>query len=89
MIDKIKSIVNPNSYNINIDKNTLYINNFTKINTINDNTINIDIDDINIIIKGNNISIIKLLESEILFNIDIYNIIDKDIIIAELTALYN
>ena len=74
MIDKIKSIVNPNSYNINIDKNTLYINNFTKINTINDNTINIDIDDINIIIKGNNISIIKLLESEILFNIDIYNI---------------
>ena len=74
MIDKIKSIVNPNSYNINIDKNTIYINNFTKINTINDNTINIDIDDINIIIKGNNISIIKLLETEILFNIDIYNI---------------
>ena len=63
----ITNFLENNSYNINISKNKLYINNYTKIDTINEQNITIIIDELKIDIKGEDLKAIKLLNNEVLF----------------------
>ena len=68
LLQSISTFLKNNSYNINISKNNLYINNYNKIDTITDKYISIYIEDIKLIIKGINFKVIKMLDKEILFN---------------------
>ena len=68
LLQSITTFLKNNSYNINISKNNLYINNYNKIDTISDKYISIYIEDIKLIIKGINFKVIKMLDKEILFN---------------------
>lgn len=68
LLQSISTFLKNNSYNINISKNNLYINNYNKIDTISDKYISIYIEDIKLIIKGLNFKVIKMLDKEILFN---------------------
>lgn len=62
------------SYNINISKNTIYINNYIYIDTINEQKIIIILEDIKIIITGANFKAMKLLNKEVLFKGEIESI---------------
>lgn len=62
------------SYNINISKNSMYINNYSKIDTISDQNIIIVIDNLKINITGNEFKAIRLLNKEILFKGNIESI---------------
>lgn len=68
LLQSISTFLKNNSYNINISKNNLYINNYNKIDTISDKYISIYIEDIKLIIKGINFKVIKMLDKEILIN---------------------
>ncbi|MGN1371436.1 MAG: YabP/YqfC family sporulation protein [Candidatus Coprovivens sp.] len=68
LLQNIQTFLRNNSYNINISKNNLYINNYNKIDNISENNISIIVDNKKIYIKGNNLKIIKMLDKEILFN---------------------
>ena len=68
LLQSISTFLKNNSYNINISKNNLYINNYNKIDNISDKYISIYIEDIKLIIKGINFKVIKMLDKEILFN---------------------
>lgn len=68
LLQSISTFLKNNSYNINISKNNLYINNYNKIDTISDKYISIYIEDVKLIIKGINFKVIKMLDKEILFN---------------------
>lgn len=68
LLQNISTYLRNNSYNINISKNNLYINNYNKIDTITDKYISIYIEDLKLIIKGINFKVIKMLDKEILFN---------------------
>lgn len=63
----ITNFLQNKSYNINISKNRLYINNYTKIDTVNEKNIKILIDDIKMYIEGEDLKVIKLLNNEVLF----------------------
>lgn len=62
------------SYNINISKNSMYINNYSKIDTISDQNIIIVIDNLKINITGNEFKAIRLLNKEVLFKGNIESI---------------
>lgn len=68
LLNTINTYLNNKSYNINISYNTIYINNFNKIDNITEKQIIIIIENFKLKIEGNNIKIIKMLEKEILFN---------------------
>lgn len=68
LLQNISTYLRNNSYNINISKDNLYINNYTKIDNITSKSIIIIIDKQKLSIKGNNIKVIKMLDKEILFN---------------------
>ena len=68
MLSNIRNYLNNKSYNINISNNQLYINNYNKIDNINDKNISIIFEDFNLKIDGINIKVIKMLDKEILFN---------------------
>lgn len=68
LLNSINTYLNNKSYNINISHNTIYINNFNKIDNITEKQIIIIIENFKLKIEGNNIKIIKMLEKEILFN---------------------
>ena len=68
MFSNIRNYLNNKDYNINITNNLLYINNYEKINTINDRFISISFLEFNLLVEGVNISINKLLDTEVLFN---------------------
>ncbi len=67
MLENIKNYIIPKTYNINITDKIIYINNYTKINNITDNNINIETRDTIINIIGEKISVMKILDNEILF----------------------
>ena len=67
-IQSISNYLSSKSYNINISKNSIYINNYNKIEHISETLIKINIDDFKVIIKGNNFKISKMIDKEILFN---------------------
>lgn len=68
LLQNIQTFLRNNSYNINISKNNLYINNYNKIDNISEKNISLIVDNNKIYIKGNNLKIIKMLDKEILFN---------------------
>lgn len=70
----ISTFLKNNSYNINISKNNIYINNYTNIDNISENNIIIIIENMKLVIKGINFKVIKMLNNEVLFNGQIKNI---------------
>lgn len=68
IINNIRTYLNNKSYNINLSKNQLYINNYNKIDNINDKNISIIFNEFILKIEGLNIKVIKMIDNEILFN---------------------
>ena len=68
ILNNIRKYLNNKSYNININKKQLYINNYNKIDNINDKNISIIFEDFKLYIEGLNIKVIKMIDKEILFN---------------------
>ena len=68
ILNNVRNYLNNKSYNINISKNQLYINNYNKIDNINDKNISIIFEDFKLYIEGLNIKVIKMIDKEILFN---------------------
>lgn len=68
LINNITNYLSNKSYNINISKNQLYINNYKKLDNINDKNITIIFEDFKLNIEGIELKIIKMLNKEILFN---------------------
>lgn len=72
-----ESIINylqKQSYNINISNNSIYINNYSRIDTINEQKLIIIIDNLKINITGNEFKAIRLLNKEVLFKGNIESI---------------
>lgn len=55
-------------YSINLSLNNIYINNYEKINTINDNLISIEFKDFKLNINGTSFKVSQMVDKEILFN---------------------
>ena len=72
--NKIKEYINDSSFKLKIIDNTIYIDNYININTLNDNLINLSFNTFNLVIEGNNFIIKKLVDQEILFTGEITNI---------------
>ena len=70
----IKKFINDSSFQILYINSSLNIINYTSINYMDDNKISIDYYANKLFIKGNNLSVKKLLESEILISGDILSI---------------
>lgn len=68
ILNNIRTYLNNNSYNINLSKNQLYINNYNKIDNITDKNISIIFNEFILKIEGINIKVIKMIDKEILFN---------------------
>ncbi len=68
LIDELRNYLNPKSYNINLSKDNIYINNYHKLTQITDNYISIDFDTFILNINGSNFKINKMIDKEILFN---------------------
>ncbi len=68
LIDELRNYLNPKSYNINLSKDNIYINNYHKLAQITDNYISIDFDTFILNINGSNFKINKMIDKEILFN---------------------
>lgn len=68
IINNIRTYLNNKSYNINLSKNQLYINNYNKIDNITDKNISIVFEEFILKIDGLNIKVIKMIDKEILFN---------------------
>ncbi len=74
MIKKIVNYIKDNTFKINYVNNTINIVNYDKILEIKDNVITIVKDNKNILIKGKDLKLTKLLDNEILINGIIKNI---------------
>ncbi len=68
ILNNIRTYLNNTSYNINLSKNQLYINNYNKIDNITDKNISIIFEDFKLNIEGLNIKVNKMIDNEILFN---------------------
>lgn len=68
LLNNIRNYLNNKSYNINLSKNQLYINNYNKIDNINDKSISIIFEDFILKAEGLNIKVNKMIDNEILFN---------------------
>ena len=68
LLNNIRNYLNNKSYNINLSKNQLYINNYNKIDNINDKNISVIFEDFVLKVEGLNIKVIKMIDNEILFN---------------------
>lgn len=68
IIDNIKNVFVDESYSINLTKNKIYITNYQKLLSITDKEVLLKFNDFNLIIKGLELKIIKMLDKEILFN---------------------
>lgn len=66
MLNRLKDYINDDSFKINIYKNKINIVNYLDIITLEDNRISLKYQEGMIIIKGNNLSVNKLLDNEIL-----------------------
>ena len=68
ILNNLRIYLNNNSYNINLSKNQLYLNNYNKIDIINEKNISIMFDEFVFKAYGLNIKVIKMVDKEILFN---------------------
>lgn len=67
-MSNLKKYIKNDLYNINLSSNNIYINNYEKINTINDNLISIKFKDFKLNINGKSFKVSKMVDKEILFN---------------------
>ncbi len=68
LMSNLKKYIKNDLYNINLSSNNIYINNYEKINTINDNLISIKFKDFKLNINGKSFKVSKMVDKEILFN---------------------
>ncbi len=74
MLNRLKDYINDDSFKINIYKNKINIVNYLDIITLEDNRISLKYQEGMIIIKGNNLSVNKLLDNEILITGEIKSV---------------
>lgn len=68
ILQRITTYLNNQSYNINLSNNTIYINNYEKIEEINDNNLLINFEKFTLKIFGKDFKVSKMINKEILFN---------------------
>lgn len=64
----IKNYLRDNSYIINIIDKKLYINNYSKIDSINETNLKIIFNDFTLKVNGQKFKVLKMVDNEILFN---------------------
>lgn len=74
MLNRLKDYINDNSFKINIYKNKINVVNYLDIITLEEDRISLKYQDGMIIIKGNNLSVNKLLDNEILITGEIKSV---------------
>lgn len=74
MFNKIKDYINDNEFRMNVFVDRISIINYSKIISLEDNRISFLTDKGKIVIKGNNLTLNKLLDDEILISGDVSNI---------------
>ena len=74
MLRNLISYIKDNDYLIGVYNNKVYINNYKRIINIDNNYIKVDLGSKKIKIKGNNLSVKKLENNEILININVEGI---------------
>lgn len=75
MVKYISNYIRQNEFKMMLKKNSIDIENYTNLGNISDNEIIIIDDNRRIIIKGKNLSIVKLLNNEVLITGNYNNII--------------
>ena len=70
----LKTYLNDNKFKLNITNKSIYINNFKTLRTLEENLILLVFEDFNLTIKGNNFTVSKLADNEILFTGEIKKI---------------
>ena len=74
MLNRLKDYINDDSFKINIYKNKINVVNYLDIITLEESRISLKYQQGMIIIKGNNLSVNKLLDNEVLITGDIKSI---------------
>lgn len=74
MLNKLKDYINDDSFKINIYKNKINVVNYLDIITLEESRISLKYQQGMIIIKGNNLSVNKLLDNEILITGEIKSV---------------
>lgn len=74
MLKEINNYINDKSFKLNLYKDKLNIVNYKKILSLEDNYISILLDKEKMIIKGNNLTLVKILDNELLIKGEIKNI---------------
>lgn len=74
MLNKLKDYINGDSFKINIYKNKINVVNYLDIITLEESRISLKYQQGMIIIKGNNLSVNKLLDNEILITGEIKSV---------------
>lgn len=67
-MSNFRKYIKSDLYSINLSLNNIYINNYEKINTINDNLISIEFKDFKLNINGTSFKVSQMVDKEILFN---------------------
>ncbi len=70
-LSNIKQFLRTKKYGIDIYDNNIYINNYQKIDYISENLIILIFSDFKLKIKGQKITVIKMVNQELIFNIKI------------------
>ncbi len=68
ILNRINTYLKNNSYNINLSNNTIYINNYLKIDTISETKLKIIFNNFTISIIGKDLKVLKMIDQEVLFN---------------------
>ena len=68
LMSNVRKYIKNDLYSINLSLNNIYINNYEKINTINDNLISIEFKDFKLNINGTSFKVSQMVDKEILFN---------------------
>lgn len=74
MLKKINNYINDNEFILNLYKEKLHINNYIKLISLEDNYISLITNKNKIIIKGENLLVVKILDNELLIKGKIINI---------------
>ena len=67
-LSNIKNYLSDNNYNINIYKNNIYINNYLKLEHVSEKNVVVSFDKFKLIISGDNLIVVKMVDDEVLFN---------------------